>query len=347
MADAPQPILVFSMPGLTAADIALLNTNYDDVHNAVPTDLISAFTSAHLTLTANVVLNILSAGTQWLLNDGDEYYEMRVDGTNLDVYSVTSAAYSVLLTKAKTATGVTSIVIITSACHSILNTQLNLPAGMKKPDWFDTLVAHLDAAKTLAAEWINTLAPDLTALLPNKVINYDTTYNAITNQIRKIADANPLAKGPDDPNIKNVFALISALKDEVGSIHDDLVVEDGKLVEWGNRMQKAHDDLFNGVATIQAAEADLAADIGKMDADIARLNALIAGENKVIAAAAAAVGIGIFVAIVGVALAFATFGAGLVVAGIGVAAVIGGAVTWGIMQDKINKQYDQIAADQK
>src|SRR5262249_5561757 len=156
----------------------------------------------------------------------DNYYLMRVDGTSLDVYSVTQAAYSVLLTKARTAAGVTSIVIITNACHAIQNTRMALPDGMKKPDWFDPLVTHLDAAKALATESVDSLAPDLTSLLPRKVINYDAEYNAITNQIIRIADANPLAKGADDPNVKNVFALISALKEQVGVIHDDITAED-------------------------------------------------------------------------------------------------------------------------
>ena len=55
MADQPQPVLAFSMPGLTQADIDKLNTNYDDIHNAIPTDLIGAFNGAGLTLTANAV----------------------------------------------------------------------------------------------------------------------------------------------------------------------------------------------------------------------------------------------------------------------------------------------------
>ena len=349
MTNEPKPVLAFSMPNLTQEDIDKLNTNYENIHNAVPTDLMNAFNAAKLTLTANVVVSILSGRTQWLLNDGDHYYEIRVDGSNLDVYSVTSAVYSVLLTKAKTATGVTSIVIITNACHSILNTSMTLPKGMTKPDWFDPLVGHLDAAKTLATEWINDLAPDLTALLPQKVITYDTQYKAITNQIIKIADANPLAKGAEDPHVKNVFVLIDALKSEVGTIHDDILAEDSKLVDWGTRMQKAHDNLAGGVSSIQAAEAGLAADIGKINADISRLQALIEGENKAIAAAAIAVGVGVFVAVIGVAL-MCVPGAqvvGGIVACIGGAAVIGGAVTWGIMQAKINKQYDDIADDQK
>ena len=347
MTEQPQPVLLFSMPNLSQADIDKLNTNYEDIHNAVPDDLLHAFIAQGRALTPNVTVNILSGSTQWLANDGSNYYLMRVDGTALDVYSVTAGAYSVLLAKAKTASGVTSLVIITTACHAIVDTTMSLPSGIRKPDCFDPLVEHLDAAKVLATEWVEELAPDMTALLPNKVINYDTQYNAITASIIKIADANPMAKGKDDPNVKNVFELISALKTNVGQIHDDISAEDAKLLDWGQRMQVAHDNLAGGVASIQAAEADLAADIGKMNADISRLQALIEGENKAIAAAAIAVGVGVFVAIVGAALAVVTLGAGAVVAGIGIVAVVGGAVTWGIMQAKINDQYNEIAADQK
>ncbi|CBS91127.1 alpha-pore-forming cytotoxin MakA [Azospirillum lipoferum] len=349
MADQPEPVLVFSMPGLTQEDIAKLDTNYAEIHNAVPDDLIKAFVNANRTLAANCTVVILDGGKQWLINSGTNYYLTRVDGTNLDVYSVTSSVYSVLLTKSKMATGVTSIVLITNACHAILNTQLTLPDGMTKPTWFDNLVTKLDAAKALATEWINTLAPELTASLPNKVINYDTQYNAITNQIIRIADAHPMARGADDPNVKLVFELISALKTEVGKIHDDVAAEDKKLLDWGTRMQKAHDDLSQGVTSIQAAEADLAADISKMDGDINRLKAEIDGLNKKIAAAAIGVGLGIFAAIVGVALCFVPGGqvVGGVVIAIGAAAIVGGGIAWGVMQSKVNGDYDQIAKDQK
>jgi hypothetical protein len=112
-------------------------------------------------------------------------------------------------------------------------------------------------------------------------------------------------------------------------------------------MQTAYNNLSGGVADIQAAEADLTADIGKMKSAISGLQSKIEGENKAIAAAGIAIGVGIFAMIAGIALAPVTGGASLVVAGIGAAAVIGGAITWGIMQHKIDGQYDQIATDQK
>jgi len=53
------------------------------------------------------------------------------------------------------------------------------------------------------------------------------------------------------------------------------------------------------------------------------------------------------VAVVAVALAPATGGASLVVAGIAGLAAIGGGVTWGVMQNEINKKFSEIAEDQK
>ena len=57
--------------------------------------------------------------------------------------------------------------------------------------------------------------------------------------------------------------------------------------------------------------------------------------NKAIAASAAAIAIGIFALVVGIALAPETAG------------IIGGSVTWGIMQSRINARFDEIAKDQQ
>ena len=111
-------------------------------------------------------------------------------------------------------------------------------------------------------------------------------------------------------------------------------------------MQKAHDALSDGTSNIQKAEASLQADINKMNNAIKVLNATIAEENKAIAYSAIGIGVGIFLTIAGIALAPETGGSSLVVAGTGALLVVGGAVTWGIMQHKINGQFDEIAKDQ-
>ena len=245
----------------------------------------------------------------------------------------------------KTWAGWSTLHIITASCLAVENTVFTAPDP--KPDWFDALNSALVNAQTVAAHWVNDLSVDISKNVPTSIVDYGTDYAAFSAKIRSIADAHPDATGKDNEYVKQVNTLIETLLSALNNILTsvDKVSEDMK--NWGIQMQAAHKDLTTGAANIQAAEADLQADISKMNDAIASLHKMIDGENKAIAAAAAAIGIGIFALIAGIALAFVTFGAGVVVAGAGAAAIVGGAVTWGVMQAKINKQYDEIAKDQK
>jgi hypothetical protein len=344
LTDAPSPVLLFTIATAPTTDISTLDSNYGDVKNAIPADIQDGLKKAGHTLSGSQTVVIISGSTSWLIKDAPNFYTVKKADASLNVYSVTAGVAGVLESQSRMATGVVSLQIVTASCHAILNTVFIAPTP--KPTWFDDLNNRLDAAKVLAKQWIDELAPEMTAKLPNEVINYASTYDAVTKQIVQIASANPNAKGKDNTAVQQVFDLINALKSQVGTIHDDLVAEDGKLTTWGDAMQKAHDDLYTGAASIQKAESDLTADIGKMNTAIQGLQAEITAENKAICAAAIAVALGIFILIVGIAVTIATGGAGAIVIGIGAAGIIGGAVTWGIMQHKIDTQYDEIAKDQ-
>lgn len=257
----------------------------------------------------------------------------------------TSTATAASNTNDKTASGFASLQIVTTSCHAVLNTQFIAPSP--KPSWFDDLSGKLDSAKVLANQWIDDLAQKMTASIPSHVIDYGTTYSALTDQIVQLAKANPNAKGKDDPTVQEVLALVQGLHDSVASIITEVESTQGQLKTWGDGMQKAHDDLFTGAANIQSLQTDLQSDIDKMNNAIKGLQEMIDGENKAIAAGAAAIGIGLLALIAGIALAPETGGASLIVAGIGGAAIIGGAVDWGVMQAKINSQFSEIAKDQK
>lgn len=248
-------------------------------------------------------------------------------------------------TNKKVATGFASLQLVTSACHSVLNT--NFTPLTPKPDWYDALSSELDVAKVLSQQWIDDLAPKMTSSIPTHVLNYSPTYKAMTDQILELINKDPTAKGKDNKTVQQVFALIDALQASVDDIIKDVLSTEQSLKDWGDKMQKAHDDLYNGAANIQKAEVDIQSDINKMNAAITSLRSMIDAENKAIAYSGIAIGVGLFALVAGIALAFVTFGAGLVVAGIGVAGIVGGAVTWGVMQAKINSQMDEIAKDQK
>ncbi|TRV05475.1 MAG: non-hemolytic enterotoxin lytic component L1 [Microcystis wesenbergii Mw_MB_S_20031200_S109] len=253
----------------------------------------------------------------------------------------------------QSANGFASLQIITSACHGILNT--NFTAPEKKPDWFDALQLELDAAKVLANEWIDDIAPTMTSKIPNHIIDYSTTYDATTDEILNQLDQNEAYRktnGKDDPAaVQNVSDLIQALEQAASGIIKDMDDINTRLTTWGDKMQKSHDNLFKGTASIQKAEIDLQADIEKMNNAIAGLNAEIDLQRKAIAGAGIAIGVGLLMLVAGVALCIATAGtaavAAGVVAGLGAAAVIGGAVTWGVMQSKIDTELGKIADDNK
>ncbi|QIG92469.1 MULTISPECIES: alpha-pore-forming cytotoxin MakA [Bradyrhizobium] len=235
--------------------------------------------------------------------------------------------------------------LITQACHGILNTVFVPPSP--KPSWFDDLNSKLDVAKTHAQDWIDNIGPSVTGGVPVQVINYGTTYSAITGTIQSIVNAHPDAQGADNPYVKQVHELVAALEQSVQVIVTNANTTQTLMKNWGDLMQASHDALTSGAVSIQKAEADLSADISKMNEAIKVLNDTIHNENIAIAASAGGIAIGLLLLVVGIALAPETGGASLLVAGTGGLLVVGGAVTWGVMQSKINKQFDEIAQDQK
>ncbi|RQO32565.1 non-hemolytic enterotoxin lytic component L1 [Taibaiella sp. KBW10] len=245
----------------------------------------------------------------------------------------------------KVQTGFLSMQVVTASCHSVLNTQF-VPFT-PKPKWFDDLNAKLDAAKVVAGVWINDLAPKLTASIPNQIIDYATTYDAMTTQILALVDKDPMARGKDNPIVQQTFALIDALSNEVDKIIKNVVAMEDKLKNWGKDMQKAHDELSSGTTNIQNLEIELQSDIDKMNNAITNLRTQIDGENKAIAISAGAIGVGVFIGVIGIALAPVTGGQSLWATGAAAVVVVGGAVTWGIMQSKINGQFDEIAKNQQ
>jgi predicted nucleic acid-binding Zn-ribbon protein len=247
----------------------------------------------------------------------------------------------------KTGTSYTSAQLITMACHGVAETVFSPPDP--KPKWFDDLNAKLGDAQVLANQWLDTLGQQVTQTIPLQVLNFGPTYVSTTNAILDIVKEHGSASGKDNQYVIEIKELIEqtlvpGVTDAINAI--DKIA--GDLETWGAAVTKAHNALSKGAGDIQSAEIALKGDIDKMNNAIKNLHTYIDNENKAIAASAAAIGIGVFALIVGVALAPETGGASLAIGGfIGAAGIIGGAVTWGVMQHKINEQFDEIAKDQK
>lgn len=249
----------------------------------------------------------------------------------------------------KTQASFLSLQVITASCHAVLNTTFTPPS--QKPTWFDDLNKKLDNAKSLASDWIDNIAPQLTAGIPNQVIDYASTFEASVDAIVELYNKDPQASGKDNPTVKQATQIIETLSSEVKGKVSVVDSMSQRLKDWGDKMQKAHDDLSSGAGAIQNTIIDLQTDVQKMDNAIQNNLNAIKELNKQLVYAQIAVGVGIFMLVAGVALTVATAGTAAVVAGgvaaVGAAAIIGGGVTWGIIQKKIDDDYDAIADEQK
>lgn len=234
--------------------------------------------------------------------------------------------------------------LITQSCEGVRNTVFIAPP--EKPSWFDDLNAKLGKAKGNATTWIDELAPSVTAGVPKKVIDYQTTYEGLTNTIMGIVKEYPEAKGAEDPHVRLVHELVAELQGAVKEQIHGTELTATKLKEWGDAMQTSHDELTQGSASIQEAEVSMKSEIEKMEFAIKALESEIHAENIAIAASAGGIGLGLLLLVAGIALAPETGGASLLVAGTGGLLIVGGAVTWGVMQAKIDKQFKEVAEDQ-
>lgn len=252
-------------------------------------------------------------------------------------------------TQQSTQSAFLAVHVITAQCHAILNTQFTAPDV--KPDWFDDLNAKLDTAKSVAKDWVDNLAPEVSASIPAQIIDYGATFDASVTAIHELYDQDPTASGSDNATVVQAKAIMQNLSVEVGKKQAVVTEMQGKLTDWGSQMQAAHDDLVTGASNIQKTIIDLKTDIENMDNAIANNRAAIAKLNKDLVYAQVAVGVGVFMLVAGVALTVATAGTAAVVSGgiaaLGAASIIGGAVTWGVIQGEINDDYKKIADEQK
>lgn len=235
-----------------------------------------------------------------------------------------------------------SIHEISDSCWAIRNTLFN-PVS-PKPDWYDGLKSKFNTVKRYADEWIDNIAIAVTATIPSSIINFVPTFSACANTISTITQRSPGVLSPND--LIAVREIISRLIGKIDEISinvnryaqlDSQGKPTGKLVTWQQNISEASLDLKGGTDTIQKASMDLSKQIMDYNNNIEALKRDIAQYNMLIATGAGMVGGGAFVATVGgaVCLAFPVIG-GIIVA-ISVLSIIGGSITWGYYQNRINK----------
>jgi len=243
--------------------------------------------------------------------------------------------------KVKLASGVLALKNITASCHAIRNTVIVEPSS--KPDWFASLNTNLSSAKTFSAEWINTIAPRLTATIPMCVIDYNDTYSVVSEKIRVILQRYAGTASPSDSDLNEIRDMVKVLMDKVGEVQNDVTKCTATLNSWGDNMQGAHNDLVTGTTSIQAAIASTNADIKSFNDAITRLNSDINRYSDWVTGSAITTLVGAVTIGIGAAVCFVNPLAGKITIGVGIAITATGASLWGIKQNDIENSYKLIS----
>lgn len=242
---------------------------------------------------------------------------------------------------------------ITQACTAIHNTRFKAPAV--KPNWFDGLNDKLEVLKGHADTWLDDYAIAVTSTIPSSVITFVPMFDASAKVLQNIIQHSSDKLSDDDAAaaheiLARMVAKVDAITRKVG-YYARVTKEDGTgkeitsgvLIDWQKDMRSARDDLYNGSDSIQKAHTELEKEIAKYQSRITSLQLDIDRYNKFVGLGAGLVGVGSVVGVVGGAFCFAFPWVGGILITVGVGMVIGGAATWGVMQDKINNAYRDIA----
>lgn len=238
---------------------------------------------------------------------------------------------------------------ITEACTAIRNTRFKAPD--KKPDWFDGLNSKLEVIKDYADIWLDDYAIAITSTIPSSIMTFVPTFDASATVLRGIIEKSPGELSDADAVLaREVLARMldgvnqTAQKVEYYAKVDEKMVTSGKLIDWQKNMRAARAELDEDSDSIQAARTDLVTEIKEYKEKIKTLQTEIEEYNKLVSLGAGLVGGGVFIGVVGVGFCFVFPWVGGILLALGISSVIGGAATWGVMQEKINKANRDISS---
>ncbi len=256
--------------------------------------------------------------------------------------------------KQSMSSGFAALTVVSNACNAVQNAVLDIPKEEAKE--LADLKTKLQAAKDISTEWtgglikskpVLGLAPEITANIPNSIVNYGTTFTQATNDILALATKNggTIKKGTDDYNTS--LLAIQSLSDSIDKIIKTINTESSTLNNWGDQMRINHSSMLHGVHDIQNVNKELHADITAMNSAIANLHKEIDAETEEAIAAASAMMLGTGLIIVGVLFMPESDGVSGQLVVVGAASLIGGTVEFALLLQDIKKNFKAIKENQK
>ena len=216
-------------------------------------------------------------------------------------------------------THVNATIAVTGYANAILN--LFIKPMRPLQTWYPTLNGNLDIAKLHAQGWVDTLAPDINAKVPQAIINYGNIFTSATGDILQI-----LATTNDNPSpadMKKIVALLKAMLNSLEAQQQVVTSLQTRLRQFSEDVLQDNTDLQTGTDSIQSAlDLDEQTKQNVMGM-ILRLQTDIAINSQKVLESEIGLGVGIFIAVAAFGLAVATGGlaAPLLVGAIAVAGV--------------------------
>jgi hypothetical protein len=201
----------------------------------------------------------------------------------------------------KTATqGFLALHAVTSACVGIRNSYLTAPTPA--PAWFAGLDSSMQAARLHAGNWVDTMAPKITANIPSQILSFGAVFVASTKDILDILNEAAQGGGLTDAMKNDISGDIDDLKYDIKKIKNEMDDLSSQMSQFVTTLERDHAALFKGASSIQAAEADLQETITRCNDDIAALQADISSIRSQLLASELSLGPGIFLIAIGIAV---------------------------------------------
>lgn len=246
-------------------------------------------------------------------------------------------------TQAALAEQLDSLSVVTSYSHSLTNIHIN-PVTSPPETWYTTLNENLGIARGHGQTWLTDIAPKVGSTIPQSLINYNNTFNAVAEEILRIlGDKQVLSQSEKN----DIIALIEATLDVLNDERSQIAAVDTKIKTLADDFLADHGRLVTGQTGAAAAVQLAKAEQLRIETKIRELQSKLDTARAKVTAAGIGLGLAIFVAVAAFALAVATGGAGLAVVGaVGVIGVGVAATFTGIFNTEISGLVNEIAERQ-
>lgn len=203
---------------------------------------------------------------------------------------------------------------LTASCQGIINTYL---APSNSP-WYVTLNGKLQQAQALAREWQTQYADRTESAIRSAVTQCGQAFQAARSSVTLLFE-----QATNDPAGAKVGlqAEFNKLKAPTQTISTTVADYEGKLRDWGMRLQTVHGQMKVTIDQIQAQATDLQIQIAGVNDNINNLRSEIERARSAIAEAESKRGSGVAATIIGFVLAPFTAGLSLIIAGVGISSI--------------------------